>query len=75
MRDFATNTFSIIALEVPIALTGYAALSVERQITFLTPSSMAAVRTLSVPRTLVLTASSGKNSHEGTCLSAAAWKM
>ena len=45
--DFATTTFSIIALLVPIALTGYAALSVERQITLLTPASIAAFNTLS----------------------------
>ena len=40
-----------------------------------TPESMATSRTLSVPMTLVLTASMGKNSHEGTCLRAAAWKI
>ena len=34
-----------------------------------------AVSTLSVPSTLVFTASRGKNSQEGTCLSAAAWNM
>ena len=72
---FATTTFSIIAFDVPIALTGYAALSVERQTTFLTPASMAALRTFSVPKTLVLTASIGKNSQEGTCFKAAAWKV
>ena len=33
--DFATNTFSIIDFEIPIALIGYAALSVDKQITFL----------------------------------------
>jgi len=54
VRAFATATFSIIALLVPIAFTGYAALSVERQITFSTPSSIAAVKTFSVPKTLVL---------------------
>ena len=41
----------------------------------LTPAEMAAVRTLSVPMTLVFTASMGKNSQEGTCFNAAAWKM
>ena len=75
VRDLATKIFSIMALEVPIALTGYAALSVERQITFFTPASIAAVSTLSVPMQFVLTASSGKNSQLGTCLSAAAWKI
>ena len=29
---------------------------------------------MALPSTLVRTASSGKNSHEGTCLRAAAWK-
>ena len=61
-----------MALVMPIALIGYAALSVERQMTDLTLASMAAVRTLSVPITLVRTASMGKNSQEGTCLRAAA---
>ena len=75
VRDLATMTFSIIALDVPIAFTGYAALSVERQITFFTPASIAAVSTFSVPRTFVLTASIGKNSQEGTCFKAAAWKI
>ena len=31
-----------------------------------------AVKTLSVPKTLVFTASTGKNSHDGTCFKAAA---
>ena len=75
MRDFATTTFSIIALLVPMAFMGYAALSVERHIAAFTPSSIAAVSTLSVPKTLVFTASKGKNSHEGTCFNAAAWKI
>ena len=70
--DFATATRSAKALVTPIALTGYAALSVERQITDLTPAAIAAVRTLSVPITIVFTASIGKNSHDGTCFSAAA---
>ena len=72
VRDFATMTFSIMALLVPIAFTGYAALSVERQMTVFTPSSIAAVNTFSVPRTFVLTASIGKNSQDGTCFNAAA---
>ena len=70
--DFATITFSIIALLVPIAFTGYAALSVDKQIIFFTPASIAAVKTFSVPRTLVFTASIGKNSQDGTCFRAAA---
>ncbi len=69
---FARTTCSIIALLVPMALTGYAALSVERQTTRLTPASTAAWSTLSVPSTLVCTASIGKNSQLGTCFRAAA---
>ena len=75
VRDFAVATRSPSAFVTPIALIGYAALSVERQVMLFTPSSMAAVSTLSSPITLVLSASIGKNSHEGTCLSAAAWKI
>jgi hypothetical protein len=60
-----------MAFDIPIAFMGYAALSVDKQITFLTPHSIAAVSTLSVPKTFVLTASSGKNSHDGTCFNAA----
>ena len=66
---------SIMALDFPMALMGYAALSVDRHTTRDTPSSIAACSTLSVPMTFVRTASMGKNSQEGTCLSAAAWKM
>ena len=58
-----------------MAFTGYAALSVDRQIAASTPASTAAVSTFSVPNTFVFTASSGKNSHDGTCFSAAAWKI
>ena len=57
---------------MPMALMGYAALSVDRQTMRRTPAPIAAVSTLSVPSTLVRTASMGKNSQEGTCLSAAA---
>ena len=71
-RAFAWITFSISALEMPMALMGYAALSVDRQTMRRTPAPIAAVSTLSVPSTLVRTASMGKNSQEGTCLSAAA---
>ena len=50
-------------------------MSVERHTTRSTPSEIAACSTLSVPITLVFTASMGKNSQEGTCFRAAAWKM
>ena len=59
---------------MPMALTGYAALSVPRQTSERTSLALQASTTLALPSTLVRTASSGKNSHEGTCLSAAAWK-
>ena len=75
VRLFAMATFSSRALDMPMALIGYAALSVLRQITDFTPASIAAVSTLSVPITLVRMASMGKNSQEGTCFSAAAWNM
>ena len=73
LRDLATNTFSIIALEMPMALMGYTALSVLRQIMRFTPHCTAASVAFSVPRTLVFTASSGWNSQDGTCFNAAAW--
>jgi hypothetical protein len=57
-----------------MALIGYTALSVLRQTTRFTPHSIAASSTFSVPSTLVRTACIGWNSHDGTCLSAAAWK-
>ena len=41
-RALAKITLSISALDFPIALIGYAALSVERQTTLLTPASIAA---------------------------------
>ena len=44
----------------------------DRQTTRLTPASIAASSVLSVPITLVLTASIGKNSQLGTCFKAAA---
>ena len=71
-RAFAWITFSIIALLIPIALIGYAALSVDKQTIFLTPAFIAAFNTLFVPSIFVLTASIGKNSQEGTCFNAAA---
>jgi hypothetical protein len=74
LRAKAWATFSIIALDMPIALMGYAALSVPRHTTDVTPFALLASITLALPNTLVRTASSGKNSQLGTCLSAAAWK-
>lgn len=68
----ARITFSIIALLIPMALMGYAALSVDKQTILFTPNCTAAVKTLFVPSTLVRTASMGKNSQEGTCFKAAA---
>ena len=58
---------------MPIALMGCTALSVPRQTTAATPLALAASMTLELPKTFVRTASSGKNSQDGTCLSAAAW--
>ena len=72
LRLVATITFSIIALLMPMALMGYTALSVLRHTTRWTPAPIAASSTFSVPSTLVRTACMGWNSHEGTCLSAAA---
>ena len=65
-------TFSIKALEMPIALIGYAALSVLKQTTFFTPWAEAESMTFWVPKTLVFVASKGKNSQDGTCFNAAA---
>ena len=74
LRAKACAVFSISALDMPIALTGWTALSVPRQTTERTPLALAASSTLEDPSTLVCTAWIGKNSHDGTCLSAAAWK-
>lgn len=74
LRAYAWATFSINALLIPIALIGCTALSVLSTTTEPTPLRSAASMTLPLPRMLVRTASSGKNSQEGTCLSAAAWK-
>ena len=71
-RDFAIMTFSIIAFDIPIALIGYTALSVLSTTQRRTSLAMAARITFSAPTTLVWTASIGWNSHDGTCLSAAA---
>ncbi len=70
--DLDIITFSINALLIPIALIGYAALSVLRITTFFRSYFSAAFNTLLVPKILVLTASRGKNSHDGTCFNAAA---
>ena len=51
--------FSMIALVMPMALIGYAALSVDRKIAFCTRLATQAEITLSDPITLVLTASMG----------------
>ena len=59
MRALATINFSAIALEMPIALIGYTALSVLSTTTRLTPLAVAAFITFSVPMTLVRTASIG----------------
>ena len=72
-RACAWATFSMRALVMPIALTGWTALSVLRNTTAETPLRSHASTTLALPRTFVCTASSGKNSHDGTCFSAAAW--
>ena len=65
---------SAIRLLYPSTLCGSAALSVEMFTKCCTPWRCAASRTLWLPRTLVLNASSGDFSSMLTCLSAAAWK-
>ncbi len=72
LRANACAVFSMRALVMPIALIGYTALSVLRQTTDRTPASPAASITLALPTILVRTACAGKNSHDGTCLRAAA---
>src|SRR5690606_8355815 len=72
LREAAIATFSIKAFEIPIALIGYAALSVLRQIILFTLLAIAASIVFCVPKTFVLVASMGKNSQEGTCFNAAA---
>src|ERR1035437_7361111 len=73
MRALATMHFSIRAFDMPIAFTGYTALSVLRTITLLTLEATAAFIAFSAPSVLVCIASIGKNSQDGTCFSAAAW--
>ena len=70
--EAATATFSIKALLIPMALMGYAALSVLKQIMRFTLLATAASMVFWVPKTFVFAASIGKNSQEGTCLRAAA---
>ncbi len=67
---------SWIALVIPITLTGLQALSVEMPTTVSTGSRCSRIaRTMfSGPPMLVRTASNGKYSQVGTCLSAAALK-
>ena len=57
--DFEIAIFSISAFVMPIALTGYTALSVLRQTTFFTLFSMQQLMMLLVPKILVFTASRG----------------
>ena len=70
------NTRSWIAFVMPMTLTGLHALSVETPTTVSTGrSSSRMARTMfSAPSMLVRTASYGKYSQVGTCLSAAALK-
>src|SRR5699024_10095567 len=72
-RAKACAVFSMSALDMPIALMGCTALSVPRHTTERTPLALAACSTYKLPRILVCTAWNGKNPHDGTCLSAAAW--
>ena len=65
---------SAIRFEYPRTLVGLAALSVEMLTKCSTPISWAASSNVSVPTTLVLTASTGYCSSIGRCLRAAAWK-
>ena len=58
-RERAITFFSMMALVMPIALMGYAALSVERKMAFCTWFATHAEITLSEPTTFVLTASMG----------------
>src|SRR6516164_364254 len=67
----ATNIFSAHNFVAPYKLSGLTALSVDKAITFLTPAAIAALQTFSLPITLVITASNGLYSHEGTILRAA----
>ena len=67
--------FSINALDIPIALIGYAALSVLKTTTLVTLYFSADKSTLFVPIIFVFTACIGKNSQEGTCFNAAAWNI
>src|SRR5690606_13028720 len=70
LRAKACATFSIIALDMPMALTGYAALSVPKHTSDATPLALLASITFAEPSTFVRTASRGKNSQLGTCFNA-----
>ena len=61
-------------LVAPMTLAGRTALSVEMNTNRSAPTSAASSMTLSVPITLVVTASTTWVSRIGTCLCAAAWK-
>src|SRR4030042_616898 len=61
---------SPIRLEEPRTQTGSAALSVETLTNTSTPAAAAAISVVTVPHTLVLTASPGKRSRRGWGLSA-----
>src|SRR5665647_2740470 len=63
LRANACAVFSISALDMPMALTGYTALSVLRHTTDRTPAAAAASITLWLPMTLVLTAWAGTVSY------------
>ena len=65
LQAYSTSSAYIMALEMPMALMGYTALPVDRQMAFLTPCRTAAVSTLSVPIIVDRTASMGKNPQEG----------
>ena len=56
-----------------MTLVGFTALSVEMKMKRAAPNASAAFTTLSVPNTLLCSASRGHASMSGTCLCAAAW--
>src|SRR3990172_5911660 len=74
-RCAASRTMSsAMRLVAPMTLYGWTALSVEIKTNRSVPQPRAALTTVCVPRTLLLTASSTLTSIRGTCLWAAAWK-
>ena len=68
----AIKSLSDTSLVAPYKLIGAHALSVLSAITFFTPDSKQASITFCPPIILVLTASNGLYSHDGTCYNAAA---